>query len=58
MSGQWTFTPTAPTGQKLAPGTKHATADNDGTTIRFAWDQGDCGTTPEVGVFQIFDMPP
>ena len=55
MGPYWTLEVTAPDGQTLTTGA-YSTAKNDGTALHFSWDKGDCGTTPEVGSFEILDL--
>jgi len=57
MSAYWIFDAAGPDGQALTPGgTIYSTTNNDGTSIGFVWDKGDCGTSPQVGAFQVFEL--
>src|SRR5258706_3347999 len=52
---EWDFDVTMPTDQKLAGGL-YSTGENNGSAIHFKWYTGDCGTEPESGIFQIFNI--
>ncbi len=57
-SAYWGVVLTAPTGQKLMPGMRYDTSNNDGTAIHFRWDKGPCPPDSDAGDFEtgIFDI--